>query len=281
MPKKKTKKKSAPPAASKKNQKLQILPTPNRLPIAPVRVSARLAARRAKEAFAAQALDAVDDEIQIVEHNSKNTDVAMGVVGTQQHAVLAGTIDALEDDEVPPVHDVRVQEKDLNVTCVAKNGAVVDRFFEDKENYHVYKDELGIWDVMLNQSNVSRNNNKYYLMQLLKHDSVPNNYMVWFRCGRVGSDGKPWPFPESCLETAKERFMEKFFAKTLNDFRELRENKRKKFKTYGHKYTMIEIDYELQTSEKEIKPVKRDIEPCTLQSQVRATSKCCKLFHGE
>ncbi len=43
----------------------------------------------------------------------------------------------------------------------------------------VYED----WDCMLNQTNIANNNNKYYVIQLLKSGTT---YHVWNRWGRVG-----------------------------------------------------------------------------------------------
>jgi len=39
------------------------------------------------------------------------------------------------------------------------------------------------WDATLNQTNVKNNNNKYYILQLLKDNDV-SKYNVWFRWGR-------------------------------------------------------------------------------------------------
>lgn len=47
------------------------------------------------------------------------------------------------------------------------------------QNGEVYED----WGVMLNQTNVGNNNNKYYVIQLIKSG---NNYFVYTRWGRVG-----------------------------------------------------------------------------------------------
>jgi len=41
------------------------------------------------------------------------------------------------------------------------------------------------WDCMLNQTNIGQNNNKYYVIQMLK--SRNGTYNVWNRWGRVVS----------------------------------------------------------------------------------------------
>lgn len=43
-------------------------------------------------------------------------------------------------------------------------------------------------DVMLNQSNISANNNKFYRMQLLQEG--PSDHWLWTRWGRVGDKGQ-------------------------------------------------------------------------------------------
>ncbi|VDP63272.1 unnamed protein product, partial [Schistosoma mattheei] len=66
----------------------------------------------------------------------------------------------------------------VDVECVAKVNSA-----------YVYYEGDDIYDAMLNQTNVQNNNNKYYIIQLLKDESI-NNYSVWFRWGRVGKSGQ-------------------------------------------------------------------------------------------
>lgn len=47
-----------------------------------------------------------------------------------------------------------------------------------------------VYSKTLNQSNVQRNNNKFYIMQILKTKSAPVHYYVYFRWGRVGAKGR-------------------------------------------------------------------------------------------
>ena len=55
----------------------------------------------------------------------------------------------------------------------------VDQFVSNAGYYEVVDD----WDCMLNQTNIGQNNNKYYVIQLLK--SRGGYYNVWNRWGRV------------------------------------------------------------------------------------------------
>jgi len=123
-------------------------------------------------------------------------------------------------------------------TLVKKGRAAVDSHCGVAEEYHVYEDGDDIWDCMLNQTNIQFNNNKYYLIQLLEHDSG-NTYSVWMRWGRVGATGQSCLKPcGGNLEQAKQIFRKKFSDKTLNDW-EAREFFEKE---YG-KYDLVHMDY--------------------------------------
>lgn len=47
-----------------------------------------------------------------------------------------------------------------------------------------------IYSATLNQTNVERNNNKFYLLQILQSDTNPNNCHFFTRWGRVGVPGQ-------------------------------------------------------------------------------------------
>ncbi|NXB83429.1 PARP3 polymerase, partial [Vidua chalybeata] len=93
----------------------------------------------------------------------------------------------------------------------------------------VYED----YDCTLNQTNISANNNKFYIIQLLEHDGA---YSVWSRWGRVGEVGRSRPIPCASLEAAKKEFEKKFQEKTGNSWA-TREN----FIAHPGKYTLIEV----------------------------------------
>lgn len=57
----------------------------------------------------------------------------------------------------------------------------VDQYVSNAGFYEVVDD----WDCMLNQTNIGQNNNKYYVVQMLK--SRGGTYSVWNRWGRVVS----------------------------------------------------------------------------------------------
>uniref|UniRef100_G1U392 Poly [ADP-ribose] polymerase n=1 Tax=Oryctolagus cuniculus TaxID=9986 RepID=G1U392_RABIT len=107
---------------------------------------------------------------------------------------------------------------------------------------HVYSEGNEVYDVMLNQTNLQFNNNKYYLIQLLE-DDAQRNFSVWMRWGRVGKMGQHSLVACSGdLSKAKEIFQKKFFDKTKNNWED-----REKFEKVPGKYDMLQMDYAANT----------------------------------
>lgn len=93
-----------------------------------------------------------------------------------------------------------------------KGKAPVDPECFSKHNYHVYYEADDIYDAMLNQTNLKNNNNKFYLMQVLRTNKG-TSYAVWFRWGRVGMIGQTNLI--NCgtdLEKAKDTFLKKYLS---------------------------------------------------------------------
>ncbi|CAL8088471.1 unnamed protein product [Calicophoron daubneyi] len=177
---------------------------------------------------------------------------------------------------------------DNNVKKVLIKGkAPVDSFCTQKVGVaHVYYEGEDVYDVMLNQTNLQHNNNKYYVIQLLEDDGT-KNYSVWFRWGRVGKAGqnKLESFG-SDIDSAKDSFTKKFYDKTLNEW-ECRDN----FIKHNGKYDLVKLDYgisgedntvELKPEEDEVKPVESDLPKpvqlllqliCDLKSMEEAVSE--------
>lgn len=83
--------------------------------------------------------------------------------------------------------------------------------FNGKVHIHV-KDDYLLW-YTLNQTDLASNSNKYYVMQLLKHD-VMNSYFIIIRSGRVGYENKK---DFKCFlneDKAVEEFKKMFYEKT-------------------------------------------------------------------
>ncbi|MBW03405.1 Poly [ADP-ribose] polymerase 2, partial [Eschrichtius robustus] len=111
---------------------------------------------------------------------------------------------------------------------------------------HVYCEGNDVYDVMLNQTNLQFNNNKYYLIQLLE-DDAQRNFSVWMRWGRVGKMGQHSLVACSGdLSKAKEIFQKKFLDKTKNNWED-----REKFEKVPGKYDMLQMDYTTNTQSEE------------------------------
>ena len=125
----------------------------------------------------------------------------------------------------------------IQVVKVFDKKAVVDQYFPERNSYHIYQDDNNIFNgkyfnCTLNKSDLNKNNNKYYIIQLLEHDS--NNSLVLFtRWGRVG-------------------FLRKFKVDQVNAFSGPKLFMKKyKDKTINHNYKEIYIDYEAEVKKDE------------------------------
>ena len=118
------------------------------------------------------------------------------------------------------------------VVRIFDKKAIVDHFFEDRSSYHIYLDKDNVYNgkffsCTLNKSDLDKNNNKFYIIQLLEHDE--NNSLVLFtRWGRVGVPGK---HEEKSVDenSGPSLFMKKYREKTKK-----------------HSYQEIFIDYEFE-----------------------------------
>ncbi|XP_067219028.1 poly [ADP-ribose] polymerase 2 isoform X1 [Chanodichthys erythropterus] len=162
------------------------------------------------------------------------------------------------------------EESEVEVvkTVVMKGKAPVDPECKAKiGKAHVYSEGADVYDVMLNQTNLQFNNNKYYLIQLLEDDSA-KAYSVWMRWGRVGKVGQNSLV--TCgvnLAQAKDTFKKKFFDKTKNEWEH-----RANFEKVAGKYDMVFVDYSIEDKEKHKDVVDSSIQqkPCQLNSKVQS-----------
>ncbi|KAL7879366.1 hypothetical protein SRHO_G00016200 [Serrasalmus rhombeus] len=129
--------------------------------------------------------------------------------------------------------------KEVVKTVVMKGKAPVDSECKAKVGKaFVYSEGNDVYDVMLNQTNLQFNNNKYYLIQLLQ-DNNAKAYSVWMRWGRVGKVGQNSLV--SCggdLARAKDVFRKKFIDKTKNEWED-----RANFEKVSGKYDLVFMDY--------------------------------------
>ena len=125
----------------------------------------------------------------------------------------------------------------IQVVKVFDKKAVVDQYFPERNSYHIYQDDNNIFNgkyfnCTLNKSDLNKNNNKYYIIQLLEHDS--NNSLVLFtRWGSVGFLRK-FKVDQVNAISGPKLFMKKYKDKTIN-----------------HNYKEIYIDYEAEVKKDE------------------------------
>ncbi|KAI0143708.1 PARP-domain-containing protein [Xylariaceae sp. FL1272] len=114
----------------------------------------------------------------------------------------------------------------------------VDEGFKEGGDVHVYIDDNDTpWDASLNLSNVSGNNNKFYMLQLLVDDKE-GKYYAHARWGRVGETGQVKTVSFDDLESAETEYDKRFKSKTGLKWDE-RGNDAK-----DNKYTFVERSYE-------------------------------------
>ncbi|RXM95828.1 Metabotropic glutamate receptor 2 [Acipenser ruthenus] len=139
-----------------------------------------------------------------------------------------------------------------NVNTPYVENHIVEDAFEN--NSKIYED----YDCMLNQTNIGNNNNKFYIIQLIKSGK---RFFNWNRWGRVGEVGQSKLTPFVGVSEAVKDFEKKFKDKTKNDW-----NKRDSFTPHPGKYTLIEVEGEEEAEVKidTVDGVKKEALPCTL-----------------
>ncbi len=122
-----------------------------------------------------------------------------------------------------------------------KGKAPVDTHFADKANYHVYNEGDTVYSSTLNQSNVNANNNKFYIIQILQHETNPNNFIFFTRWGRVGVPGMQAAIPCHDFPTARAHYSAK-----LRD------------KSQKGDYRVVEMNYDADEEEDKKEETKKD-----------------------
>lgn len=119
------------------------------------------------------------------------------------------------------------------------------------------------YDCTLNQTNIGSNNNKFYIMQLLREDA---GFACWNRWGRVGETDQSKISHFESLADAKKDFEKKFREKTKNHWAD-----RDRFVAHPGKYTLIEVQGEDEAQEAVVKvdggparPGAKQVQPCSL-----------------
>jgi len=168
------------------------------------------------------------------------------------------------------------ESKPVMKSLKLKGLAPVDNECPHEADHHVFCEGKEVWDVMLNQTNIQNNNNKYYLIQLLEND-IRTSFSVWMRWGRVGYKGQTsWTSCGQDLEKAKNIFRKKFSDKTVNRWEE-----RDTFVKHGGKYDLVKMDYSTSstsTDEVDFKPVKKESEPASESTLPKAVQDLISLI---
>eukprot|EP01132_Coremiostelium_polycephalum_P003746 gene3746-4665_t len=150
-------------------------------------------------------------------------------------------------------------------TVTIKGRAVVDVHFPYASTCHVYDDGKTVYDAPLNQTEISQNNNKFYIVQLLQSDDNKTFY-CWNRWGREGYKGQAKIVASGTKDSCYSAFKAKFYEKTKNNW----EN-RDSFVKYHGKYDYIKMDYSVDGADDDKKPKKKvqHKTECSLDTRVQ------------
>lgn len=128
-------------------------------------------------------------------------------------------------------------------TAAATSASAVVRPTVDEHfrgSGQVYVDDGNVpWAVKLNQTHISANNNKYYIIQMIEV-SPSSTYACFSRWGRVGEAGQNATVTGD-LSTVQKAFAAKFKDKTKNDWAKVKDN-HGAFTSVAGKYDLVETD---------------------------------------
>lgn len=126
------------------------------------------------------------------------------------------------------------QQSKIDFTETSKN--LVDKKSPERvvDKYHVFEYDGNLMCCTLNQTDISDNSNKFFIMQLLKNDKA-NSYIIFTRGGRVGYTGQ-----SNCSLYA-------YFEDALKDYNSL--FKSKTGKTWKDRNSKVSIEESLVDDE--------------------------------
>ncbi|XP_054473027.1 protein mono-ADP-ribosyltransferase PARP3 [Anoplopoma fimbria] len=147
-------------------------------------------------------------------------------------AAKAGGKKVKQEPETPKQKDAFTSAKEALLAAgpQVKGNRKVDEYCSLSSSSEVHED----YDCMLNQTNIGHNNNKFYVIQVVKEK---NSYYTWNRWGRVGEEGQSKLNKFNDTEKAVKDFEKKFKDKTKNNWSD-----HSNFVSYPGKYTLIEVD---------------------------------------
>ncbi|XP_070758518.1 protein mono-ADP-ribosyltransferase PARP3 [Enoplosus armatus] len=181
-------------------------------------------------------------------------------------AAKAGGKKVKAEPETPKAKDAFTSAKEALLAAgpQVKGKRKVDEHCSLSSSAEVHED----YDCMLNQTNIGHNNNKFYVVQVVK---AGNKYYSWNRWGRVGEVGQSKLNSFDKLENAVKDFEKKFKDKTKNNWSD-----RLNFVSHSGKYTLIEVDGEQDAEVKvdsvdgKTENVTKHVLPCTLNSATKS-----------
>ncbi|KAJ3481381.1 hypothetical protein NLI96_g7694 [Meripilus lineatus] len=155
--------------------------------------------------------------------------------------------DANGKDNDVKMDDADEEEEEKKMVTVIKRGAApVDPCSGRVDTHQVFANNEGVWDAMLNQTDVGKNANKFYVIQLLHpigNDATSTLFTRWGRVGENGQQQSKGPFPAS---HAIAEFKKQFKAKSGTDW-----EKRHGMVAKKGKYTWLERDFEDEEEKKD------------------------------
>merc|ERR1712062_94796 len=119
-----------------------------------------------------------------------------------------------DEDEEEEEDEDEEDESEEKETLKFSGSAPVDKRCPWYGSAEVLESDGSVWDAMLNQTNIGSNNNKFYVLQVLKKGA---SYGFWTRWGRVGVAGQDALRIVSKDEAIKS-FKKKFKDKTKNNW---------------------------------------------------------------
>ncbi|KAA1468416.1 PARP-domain-containing protein [Dentipellis sp. KUC8613] len=182
---------------------------------------------------------------------------------------------ASKDEDAEDVKDVEDTKK--MVTVVKRGAAPVDPGSPYVDTHQVYASDGEVWDAMLNQTDIGKNANKFYVIQLLHPIGNNSSSILFTRWGRVGETGQKQvkgPFP---AVQAIAMFKKQFKDKTSSTWEQ-----RKTMVAKKGKYTWLERSFEedKESEEKKAGPSKevKEEEPIPESTLAFEIQELCRLI---
>ncbi|KAI5287388.1 hypothetical protein KEM54_006025 [Ascosphaera aggregata] len=194
-------------------------------------------------------LAASTDNAEVAEASGKTSDVVeyKTVDPAEKKRALGSKNDAGEGSADEPSNKSNKKvKKELSITDDQQRKPASSRIHipaddgsQFKDSHVVYVQEDGTaWDATLNQTNSVSNNNKFYILQILKPLSGEGDYVLWYRWGRVGEHGQILYINYEYISSAIAELKLKFKSKTGLSWEKRFDPPKPK------KYAFIERNYE-------------------------------------